>query len=869
MLPPLALGVAWWATFSPRATGVRTPWREQASRCLLAVGTAGAALAVGTVHTVTLCVVTTILAFAAVLGWWGAEPMRARPPATLLLLAGIVLTVYTMLQCVPMPTVWLAVIAPHNADVWSRALVPLHEAGPGWAPITLDPIATRVEVLKGVAYLMAFLAALRVARKKEGVGFLSGVVIVTGVALAAAALLHPAFGARKLFGLYEAPPEIWGRHVAPLMNPNNLAGYINIAFCLSLGAALAPAHRVPRPILAIAVLMLGASQVWIASRGGVITMILGAIVVIAIARLARSPDQRAAATLSILTAAVALAGGILIVLAGQDVSSELFDRDVSKLGMFQHVMRMLPAVPIFGCGRGAFESAFPTFRIDAGYVTFAYPENFVAQWTLEWGVPVGILGLMAIALALRPTAILARSSSAGGAWAALSAFAVQNLGDLGTEVPGLMLACVVCAAMIVGGTSGREPRWRVESWAKATRTVAALGAGVAVAAIAMAGWGASKELHRDRKALYNAAIEQRAAVAAVHAMARIAMLRHPAEPYLPFVVGARALAERDDNPIPWMTGTLERASMYGPAHQVLAQTIAGRSPSQARMEYRHAMTEAPSLVPSVMQIAPNLVESYHGATEIVPDGPIAEEVVDSLVERISDRLPATSARLDRDLLARVPQALGVVARIAVAATQDVEASGGTPWCEGPQRSGCVLSALEKARSYQALAPERCAGFELEARVRIASGDPSGLSFLASAADRVRDRIPCLKGLASLAGAVHDAAQVDSALAQIVAAGCPVDAECAGNLAWAAAQEESRGNVGKARRLYQQAYERAPDQDSLLANEARLASSQGLHGEAARDYERLARIHPADQHWSQAVNREREAAARTLMEVSPP
>ena len=45
------------------------------------------------------CVVTVVLAAAAVLGWWGAEPMRARAPATLL--TGIGLTAYTALQCVP------------------------------------------------------------------------------------------------------------------------------------------------------------------------------------------------------------------------------------------------------------------------------------------------------------------------------------------------------------------------------------------------------------------------------------------------------------------------------------------------------------------------------------------------------------------------------------------------------------------------------------------------------------------------------------------------------------------------------------------------------------------------------------------------
>src|SRR5580704_11328504 len=107
--------------------------------------------------------------------------MRARSAATVLLLTGVGLTAYTALQCVPMPIGWLAAIAPHNADVWSRALSPLHEPGPRWAPLTLDPNATRVEVLKGVSYLLAFVTALRIARRRDGIAFLSATVIVTGV----------------------------------------------------------------------------------------------------------------------------------------------------------------------------------------------------------------------------------------------------------------------------------------------------------------------------------------------------------------------------------------------------------------------------------------------------------------------------------------------------------------------------------------------------------------------------------------------------------------------------------------------------------------------------------------------------------------
>ena len=56
-----------------------------------------------------------------------------------------------------------------------------------WAPLSLDPTATRIEVLKGVAYLLAFATALRLARTREGVAFLSNLVVATGMVLAAAA----------------------------------------------------------------------------------------------------------------------------------------------------------------------------------------------------------------------------------------------------------------------------------------------------------------------------------------------------------------------------------------------------------------------------------------------------------------------------------------------------------------------------------------------------------------------------------------------------------------------------------------------------------------------------------------------------------
>src|SRR5580704_9372974 len=147
---------------SPRWQRHPKDWKVIVSRGLLAFGVVGAALAVGAVHTVTLCVVTALLAGATFFAWWGAEPMSPRPVCTLLVITGVALIGYTVLQCVPMPMTWLTRVAAYNAEVWSRALSPLREGGPRWAPISLDPRATGVEALKGISYWLAFTASVRV-----------------------------------------------------------------------------------------------------------------------------------------------------------------------------------------------------------------------------------------------------------------------------------------------------------------------------------------------------------------------------------------------------------------------------------------------------------------------------------------------------------------------------------------------------------------------------------------------------------------------------------------------------------------------------------------------------------------------------------
>jgi tetratricopeptide (TPR) repeat protein len=836
----------------------------RASRYLLALAIAGSALAAGTVHTITLCVVTGVLVVAAVLGSWVATPMRARSAATLLLVTGTALTLYTALQCVPMPVRWLAAIAPYNADVWSRALAPLQEPGPTWAPISLDPMATRVEVLKGTCYLLAFVTALWIARRREGAAFLSATIVVTGLALAVAAVLHPAFGAHKLFGVYAPGPGVAERHIAPLLDPNSLAGYLNVAICISLAALLAPEPRVPRPIACAVMLLLVAVQVWIASRGGVVCMGLGAIVVIGIARVARGRRTHAGGALSLVSGVAAAVGAAFMVLGKSDeAASELLDANVSKFRMISETMRVAWSTPWVGCGRGAFESVFSAFKPTMmGHYTYAYPENVVAQWLGEWGLPVGIAGLALVAFALRPNVALARSTTADGAWAALVALAVQNLAELGTELPGLMLAGVVCGAIVTAGSSGNAPSWQAEKWSQRPRRIAVIGAAAAAAVLAFVGLGLGGQLHDDQRALHDAA-SRPASVTETHTLARAAMLRHPAEPYLPFITALRAARNRDDNPMPWIGAALERAEVYAQTHLVLARVVAQRSPSQARLEYRLAMEQWPDLVSGLMASeAPHVVGGYYDALELAPPGPAGVPILEALAETIEPRLPATQAMLDDELMSRAPRRPGPALRRARDAVADLEAGDGAPWCTGSARSACLRDALEKAAGVERIEPDMCEGYALDARARAVDGQTTlALAELAKAADIVTDRVPCLKELVAIARAAGDARRADEILDKITEAGCADDAECARTLGWVADQNEVAGNAQKALALYKRAYQRAPDDDGLLQHIAGLSASAGLHGEAAGDYERLARKHPDEPRWRRAAEAEHDAAMR--------
>lgn len=839
--------------------------RARLGRWLLAAVVLGSGLGLGALHTPVLTACAVVACIATALLWYDAAPLEPRPAASLLVGVAIALLGWTCLQIVPMPVGVLAKIASENADVWSRCLTPLREAGPSIAPISLDPVASRVQILRGVTYLVVFVGALRVARRQEGVAFLERALVVSAVAIAFAALLHPALGADKVFGLYE-PKEKLGfapHHLAPLLNTNHLAAYLNIGLLLAFASVIERREALPRLLAGAVVLLLAPTVVWTFSRGGTSTMVFGCLLVAMLAFGARRTRRsEIAAPLALVMAAVA--GGTVLVLAVFDDTATKFTRgDLSKIGLAQNALGLLRQSGVLGVGRGAFESTFPKVWTGREYWVNTHPENILVQWTTEWGIPIALAAMGTLAWALRPRSALARSRAPAGAWAALVAVAAHNLVDFSSEVPGVMIALAICAAIVTGGSGGGtvSPQ-RGGSWSRRPRALV-IGLALATAlSIACTLPFTGHELYNERSSLRDVALDASLSREAFHERARAAMLRHPAEPYLPFVGAVRATVVRDESLLPWAARALERSPVHGRVHLLIARSLFVKNPSQARLEYRIACEQDSQLC--AMEESFRLVGTFEDAMELVPDGPRGPAALERLANVLGTRLPSSVVRLDQELSARDPGAIDPVRRAASAALHDIK--GPEPWCEGNAHGACVEEGLAAARRFRNAAPDKCEGHALIAELRVASGDvAAGFAELDGALDHVGDRSVCGRRLVALAELTRNAARLDAALDRLLKLGCEAPPECVSNFAFAAEVEARRGGSRRALALMRKAWERAPERDDLLADVATKAESQGFHGEALDAYTKLLERHPEEPKWSSAVARERDAVARGVFQ----
>lgn len=824
-------------------------------------------LAVGCVHRPVLLVVG-VLPVAAAAASLASAPRSlktlALPAALFFALSG-----FSLLQSIPLPGAIVSLVSPGATDVWSRALAPQGEVGRAWVPVSLDPGATVIEAWKWFVYGCVFLGSAIVAARR-GAAWGATLVFAAGGAAALTTIVHGLAGATKVFGLYQPRFAAAPWHVGPLLNPNNLCGYLNLAALCGAGLLLTRRPVVPRWVCALGVAAIIGVAATSASRAGIVSLAVGLVALAVLAIRASANDRRGARprALGWLLGSSVLGGSIFALLGGTTaVWQELYDRDLSKLAMAQWARPMIGQFPWLGVGRGAFESAFQAYRTGPGYTVFAHAESFPAQWIAEWGVPIGIATLAAVVYFFRPSALgVRRDLVAAGIWCGAAALALQNLVDLAFEVPGVAIAVTAALGTAWGARRARETpnaatvRAHPESRLGAAWPV--VGAGLLL--MGMAWRHAWTDVATERRALHErygdgAWIKSADERAAFRRDLRAAMLRHPAEPYFPLLGALIAAGTKDDNPMPWVARALERGPDNARTHLLLADVLAARGHvEQALMQLRLAVERDDGLARGASTRARRWARSPEQRLAAVPEGMSGAYVLEGLAsESVGDERRGYLA----DALRRAPKRLTLHTAVAEDLIAELSRGDRSAACGGSLRLGCLESAHRHVEFLEANAPETSCGYRLRARLLSMDGRSRDAErLLAERCAQVSDRADCLYARVIAASESEPPLRFGEAAKDYLASRCFAAADCADALVRVGDLAAAKGDWGTAFVYFRRAVREAPTEIRWLRL-ADAAGRVGAHAQALQALESVAKLRgSADDALRLRIDQERAAAS---------
>ncbi|MBI5545432.1 MAG: O-antigen ligase family protein [Deltaproteobacteria bacterium] len=663
-------------------------------------------LAIGTVHPWAIGTAAGLALLAAALTAWATlrsgEPFLVPSPG----IAFTAVTAYIGFQLLPLPPFLVGLLAPRTRELHEFVLGPLGHY-PAWRPLSLDPPATALELVKAVTYLAVFLCAAQIVRSRRAKSRLIGMLGAVGVVVAVIGFGHALWGATALFGVFSfqhaAPPFL-----TPFGNPNHLASFLALCATALLAKVLTERDRKIATLWAFGYLATGVGVLLSLSRGGIVAFVAAQLMLGIAVWMVRQSESEGVALRPrafVVPASVLLVLAVAAYIAWDALAAEFATADSldklkdSKLAMWSSFWPLVREHWLVGHGRGAFEVAFQRFQDPAwGQATFTHAENLVGQWVSDLGVPMGLLLLGACAWAL--LGALRRGATDPERLACifgLAAISLHELVDFGLEQGGLAVPATLAFAVA---------SFRQENATSFRRRAAALLVPVIAGVTALGMVRALPSLRRDGEELAARLSKDKAddvAAAAVQ-MAE----RHPAD-YFPQLVAAQAYAaERPLHPDK-LVGFANRAMYLNPSlplpHRLAALALRAKGHlAQARIEYKLAYElKDPTVVAEVTRVFQKTEELL----EAIPDRPEAlAHLADQLIteRRYEDAQAVAQASLARH--GEKPDALQRLARIAGARGQ-------------PQTQLLIGERLTK------IAPNQTSGLQVRVEALMAQGDAAG------------------------------------------------------------------------------------------------------------------------------------------------
>ncbi|MDE2320515.1 MAG: O-antigen ligase family protein [candidate division NC10 bacterium] len=312
-----------------------------------------------------------------------------------------------LLQMLPLPLSAIRLLSPAAYSVYIDGASALN-LQMGWRTISLDPIATREEFLRVLAYVALFWILFNNFRERREIERVIVIIIGMGLFLAVLGITQLFSGGGKIYWVHVLP--YGGLPFGPYVNRNHFAGYMEIAIPLTIGYLLvqAPVRKGRLTIrqrfllwtsqqtsksvlLMFAAIFMGAALLLTGSRGGLVSFVGSMVFFVVMATMRRASHSKgrrlALAFFGLVLIAAVWMGGNRAFLSMERLEQTFQEPTVEERSiLWQDTLRMAGDYLRLGSGFNTFEEVFPTYKTSTAQMIFQYAHNDYLQLLAEGGI---------------------------------------------------------------------------------------------------------------------------------------------------------------------------------------------------------------------------------------------------------------------------------------------------------------------------------------------------------------------------------------------------------------------------------------------------------------------------------------------------
>lgn len=371
----------------------------------------------------------------------------------------------------PLPRSWAEVLSPETASINALidALGPRREA----FSLSVDPYASKVSLLKTLAYVGAFFLTLALANSRSRIRMLAAVLVLSALAHAVYAVMMHVSGAETEF--FGARISHGSQASGFFVNRNHFAGYLEITLAIGIGLLIAglsdrsagswkrfarntlewmlSGKMVLRLALCVLVIALTTTHSRMGNTAFFASLLIAGVIGIVLSR--HATRNTVVLLVSLLVIDLLIVGSWFGV---EKLAQRIEQTTVAEVQTREepaaHTLGIIERHPLFGLGPGTFYVAFEPYRPEGVVDYYDFAHNDYAQFAAESGLlGIGLIGafvILSLLAALRAHAVRRDPLMRGMSFACImgvAAILIHSTADFNLQIPSNAVYFMVLLAL--------------------------------------------------------------------------------------------------------------------------------------------------------------------------------------------------------------------------------------------------------------------------------------------------------------------------------------------------------------------------------------------------------------------------------------